>query len=113
MRAGSLRYLVRVERRKESDNGYGGNADVWEAVERGLRARLVLKRGLERVAEGLLQGVAEYEATLRLSSRTRTITTAMRLIDEHDGRVFNITSAEPDERRRVLLLTMTKGGADG
>ena len=108
MRSGALRTPIKIEKRsRERDEG-GGVEQGWTVHEDNLKARIVQKSGREAVVGDSLAGLLTHEIFVRESSRTRTITNLMRVVEKRTGVVHNIKSVWSDERDRVIkILTQT------
>ena len=112
MRSGALRHKIKVERRTRVSDGGGGFVQGWETFEDDLKARIVNVSGKEAVVEDALSGIETHHIYVRESSRTKTITNLMRIIDKRTGKIHNIKSALPDERERVIMIMTQSGGRD-
>jgi len=109
VRSGSLRRRIKIEHRNRVADGGGGFEQGWSTYQDNIAARIVTTSGRESVIADALAGVSTQEIFVRESSRTREIDNLMRIVDKRDGKVYDIKSVWPDERRRVIKI-MTQSG---
>jgi len=111
MRAGRLRRKIKVEQRLRTKDEGGGSVHGWETYCDGIYATIKAKSGSEGVDGDRLNGKVTHDIWLRLSSRTKGITNAHRLVDRK-GEIYNIKSVQFDERGRDVIIMAQTGGRD-
>lgn len=114
MTAGDLRELLRFERRTiAGDDGYGNTIYAWSKLFEA-PARVRPLREDERIAQQRVEGVINYEITIRCQEAASDLVAADRAVDVRDGRVFNLTQAiNADEHRRYLsIVANNEGGGE-
>ena len=114
MPAGELRERVRFERRvKAGDDGFGNVTYAWQAITGTVGANLEPQGSSETVDQELLRADASFGVTVRWSKQTQAIVTNDRMINARTGEVYDIRSiGNPDQRRRYLVMTVVKSGAE-
>src|SRR5690606_29427747 len=107
--ASDLRDRVRLEKREEIDDGYGGVVGQWVTqFERD--ACILLSKGGETVIAARLQSVQPALIIVRFDTETATITPTWRLIETRSGTVYNIRTAADMERRRRFITLLCEPG---
>ena len=115
MKAGDLSDRIAVQRYVEGDDGYGNVVVSWAALEANgkplkLWANIRETPGKERVEAGRLEASRTATIRVRVSSLSRQITEADRLIAR--GSVWNIRGiAALNDGRDMLEMTCETGGA--
>ncbi|HTN41042.1 MAG TPA: head-tail adaptor protein, partial [Asticcacaulis sp.] len=113
--AGELRHAIKIQRREETDDGYGNTTGAWVDFITRRACSLLPTRGGEQVIAARAQGTALYDCWVRFDSQTSSITPDDRAVDTRDAnRVFNIKFAQDmDGRRAFILLQLEQGVATG
>ena len=109
MKRQRLRDRVRLERRGTTRNSSGGVVETWETVSEGVPCDIFHRSGSENVIAERIKGVEVLEIKMRDLSQVATMTTDDRLVNEFTGELYNIKTALPDDSRKWLFLTVTKG----
>lgn len=119
MAAGKLRERVYFEARSQIDDDLGRREGDFERIlpsadEEALPAQRIFKRGSEQVSAAQVEGVSLFEFKLRYFADLDQITAGHRLVDAgNSSLVYDIKSAELDERRRYFFVMAEKGGTSG
>ena len=119
MGAGKLRERVYFEARAQIEDAFGRRDGDFERVlpiasDEVLPAQRLFKRGSEQVSAAQVEGVSLFEFKLRYFADLDQITAGHRLVDaDTPSLVYDIKSAEPDERRRYFYVMAEKGGTSG
>lgn len=107
--ASDLRDRVRLEKREEVDDGYGGTGSQWvPKFER--NACILLSKGGETVIAARLQSIQPALIILRYDVETATITAAWRLIETRSGTAYNIRTVADMERRSRFITMLCESG---
>lgn len=113
-RHGALNQTVLLQRRGNSDDGWGntvpGGGDFETVVK--VDASLTPRTGGEEVTAARLNGRQPYIVRVRNMARTREITISWQLVDARNpGRVFAVTSppADPDGKGQWLEFIAVDG----
>jgi SPP1 family predicted phage head-tail adaptor len=111
MSAGDLRELLRFERRTVAgDDGYGNTIYAWSPLFEA-PGRVKPLREDERVAQQRVEGVINFEITIRWQAQCDELMAADRAVDMRTGKLFNLTQAiNADEHRRYLSIVATNEG---
>ncbi len=112
--AGSLRELVRIERRAGAVDGFGNVTGDWATLVDEIPAAIEPAKGAEEVIAGKLSGLTPTIVTVRwqanLAEGADRITTADRLVNARSGIPFDIRAIEADPKRQWITITAEAGG---
>jgi len=112
--AGRLRDLIRFERRRTSDDGYGNQTERWTSYLSGVRAQIIPARGGEQTRADRLVGARNFDIHLRNRAELADLSTGHRAVNERSGEVYDIKWADSlDEKRLWLTLVCTSEESDG
>lgn len=108
--AGDLDHRLEFSRRGAVDDGYGNPVSGPFEAQFTIWAGLKPLRGGEKVTSDRLAGVQPVIITVRMSSKTRLITTGWQAKDIRSGVVYDITAAADMEGRRQFIDIMATAG---
>lgn len=113
MPAGALRNRVSFYRRIVEDDGAGNKRGNFTSMDLHRWAQVKPMGGDEAVISAKLQSRLTAEVWVRSDAGTRGLTAQDRLTDDK-GRSWNILTIEnPDQRDKMLKLTVEAGAGDG
>lgn len=102
--AGQLNRRITIQRPSRADNAHGGAVTSWMDVT-GAWAQMIPLRGGEALQEAVLRDVQLWKVTIRFRTE---VSTDWRILFK--GEALNIrTCADPDGRRRWLVMTCESG----
>lgn len=112
--AGELRDRVRLEERRNTDDGYGNVKGRWVTVATGIPAKIEAARGGEVTRADRLASVSNFDIHVRRTPTTSAITNAHRLVNELSGETYDVKwSGSLDARRTSITLVCQSVTDDG
>lgn len=116
LRAGELRWCVRVQRKVASvDPEYGGSGpEAW--VDDGPPVFCKRTNMLRATAEAVASGAEIAPVQVRFDMRPRPMDAAMRLVGvggQHDGVVYNVVNVALSNDRSELAVIAVSGAENG
>ena len=104
MPAGKYRDRIRFERQVPQDDGHGNTVSgAWQSAVGPVWARVYFAGGNEAVTAGAPESLVPCEITIRDSSQARTVTAAMRAVDERSGRTFRLAAVHPRQGGEIVI----------
>lgn len=109
-RASQFTDRLKLLRKSQTSDGYGGTSAVWSSVETDIAAAIKPMKGGEKIQAMRLTGTNPFEITLRANDITNSITTTDRLQDQND-RIYEVNwIGKLDDRERYLTIQAIEGG---
>lgn len=110
-RSEHLRERFTIQRRGETDDGYGNTVGEW-VDQFDILARVLSGNGREVVAADALTAIQQFRLIFRDSAQAQTIRASDRAVNTRTGEIFNIRSIpRPTEDRSFVLMNVEAGVA--
>lgn len=105
---GRFYHRVAWDLRADADDGYGNTVTDWTEQFQ-TRAGFTFLRGSEAVIAARLEGRQPVIVRVRVSSRTRQITTDWRMRDARSGEIYAVRSIIETDDRAYRDITVERG----